>query len=156
MTTSIAQELIDEYVAEVKEHLDDDKNIILRDQGFSLFGTAQKIFNLAIKSFSVLGFILLFLLVGSLGEANLQALMSASVSEMASIIKSTLNLFIYIWFTSLLFSVGICYHYYFRNIKQERLNLEKDKLEEIRLMVVVCEELLLRHKLINKEGVDHG
>lgn len=156
MTTPAAEALIIEYVTEINERIDDDKKRIWAQQGFSLFGTAGRILGLALRSFSVIGFFLLAVLVGNLSEADIKSLMNASASGIESGIDWALNIFVAFWSLSLVLTVVIYCHNYFRDIKQERLSREQDRLEEIRLITAVCEELLTRHKLINQEGVDNG
>lgn len=156
MATPVAKALIDEYVTEIKERINDDKKRIWAEQGFSLFGTANRILGLAVRSFSVLGFFLLIVLAGNLSEADIQGLMNAPASEIKSGISLVLTIFASFWFLNLCLTVGFYYHNYFRDMKQERLDREQARLEEIRLITAVCEELLTRHKLINQEGVDNG
>ena len=149
--SNVAQALIEEYTVEVKERIDDDKNLILARQGFSLIETINKLFVLSIFSFVIIGFISLCFITVNISEHDIQALMNSTAQEIEHGIKLVMYFFTAIWLFCLIVTIAIFHGRYIRNIKQERLDKEQENLEQMKLIVSVCDELIKRHNLIKNE-----
>ena len=156
MATTAAQALLEEYVSEVRERIEDEKNYIRTKQGVGLLRSANRIFGFACKAFSVVGFLLLCVVAGNLSEADLHSIAAASASEIEAGIDFMLFLFVGVFALALGASIVVYRSYFFTDERQAYLDREQAELERVKTIVSVCDELLTRHRLINQEGVDNG
>lgn len=149
--TKIGDQLLAEYVSEVNEKIEDDKNKLVASQATNIISGIWRVivlhFTLFLSGCSML-FVLSILFIDN---STLELLRAASNEELLSYISFIKTLALTIAFIVLIFIVTVSTSRYFRNVKQERLEAEQKHTDLLTLIVTIQDELLIRHKLVNQE-----
>jgi ABC-type multidrug transport system fused ATPase/permease subunit len=149
--TEIGNRLLAEYVSEVNEKIEDDRNKLIANQALNFVVGICRIvylnFSLFLSGFSILLLASIFFI----DSAAINTLRAASNDEILDYISSIKYLAYVVSFLVLIFIVGNSINRYFRNVKQERLEAEQKHTDLLTLIVTIQDELLIRHKLVNQE-----
>jgi hypothetical protein len=149
----IGSAILEEYVNEINEKLDDDNTRIKIHQAFSSSFSVLKIAAHAMNIFVFGCLFLLVVILMTIDAATIDELRSATNDDILSGIRLFLWLSWMITFFTLMSLVMFSSARYFRDQRKERLDAEKERIDLIKTIIEVQEELLLRHKLIQKEGM---
>lgn len=151
--TKIGSSILAEYVNEINEKIQDDNTKIKIHQVFSSAFSIWKIAALALNVFVFGCLFLIVLILITLDAPTLDALRSSTNEQILSAIKT------FVWFSWMvtIFTVMSIIIFsarrYFRDQRQERLDIEQQQTDLIKTIIEVQEELLLRHKLITPEEI---
>jgi uncharacterized membrane protein len=148
--SEIGNDILTEYSSEIREKIEDDKN---RTRFHQVICDAEMLWRCILISLNVtIGSIILALLafVFLLDDSALNALRSSTNTEIINGLNSLLQFASIIATVSTFFLIVVKRHSLKRDLKEERKEREKERLDRMVVIVDVCEEILLRHKLIDK------
>lgn len=148
--TETGSQFLAEYVSEIKEKIEDDKNKLITNQVFNFISGSWRVIYLNISLF-VTGFaILLIASVFFIDSETIDLLRTASNEDLLGYISTMKTVAYSVSFVALIFIIANSTSRYFRNVKQERLDLEQKELDLYTLIVTIQDELLMRHNLVSK------
>ncbi|MBL4625781.1 MAG: hypothetical protein JKY42_11680 [Flavobacteriales bacterium] len=154
--SKIGMEILNEYVSEVNEQIEDDKLRLYISQGLSIAHSIWRLFLLSINLFFAGALFLMVFFLLSLDNEHLDLLREASNENILSGITQLFFLIkIMVIFgvlaVALFFSTS-----YFRSKKAERRYREQQRADLIETIIQINEEVLLRHGLIKTEENPNG
>lgn len=149
--SKISGALIEEYLSERNEALENEKLKLGWLQVWCGIGGVQIILMRVIQMYAYSWLIAFIVIAVCANETFISYIQNASASE---ILKGVSTLHMLVWSLTVIGIMVFCFlrsRTIFRNSKNERLDLENQQAENINNIVLVCEELLIRHKLIQNE-----
>jgi hypothetical protein len=153
--TEIGNSIIAEYVSEINERIEDDKNRLRASQALEIARSIWRLFLVGVNMF-FLGFVVLAVVILLTIDANtLDMLRAATNEEILSGIK-TISFLVQMMLIIGIIAVVITGHgKYFRDKKRDRAEWEQVEVNLARRIIEINEEVLLRHGLIKAETVDN-
>lgn len=147
--SEVADSIIREYLSEQNERLDNDSTILRVETFFSyiggMFGLLSKVFKMFLINFVLLFFAFFLILDVSI----IQELKSATPDD----IMKTKELFlIFFWVINFISALLMTFVYFgrYKSIKTERVEQDEKAATEAYKIVLLAEEVLRRHNLIEK------
>lgn len=149
--SKISQSILDEYLSEVREKIEDDNTRLKLQQVFSGVGAIWKLIFIGLIYFLTANVVVGTAIIYSMDVETLNILKSASNESLISGLHRIETVVIFISILSFLSFITIFHHKYFRSKREERIQSDQDRVNLISTIVEINEELLLRHGLIKKE-----
>ncbi len=147
--TNIGTALLNEYVSEVNERIEDDKKKLRLKQGLSNVYSTWRLILLTLTQFFIAFWAIWVIVLMFIDVEMIDTVKSATSEEIVENIETLLTL------ASLaaIFAPALFFMRYFRDRKEERLLREQENANLMTTIVQINEELLLRHGLINSEDI---
>ena len=148
--TEIGETLLNEYKAQIKEHIEDDKNTILTDQFTNVLSGIWRYTKIFINAFFINVLVVATFTLIVTDSSMIQSLRTSSNEEIVNGIKTFFTI-VGTLQTFIMFILAVFYYrHYFQNKRQERIDYEERE-ENLRgLIIEFSEEVLARHGVIKK------
>lgn len=150
--TKVGRSVLDEYLAEANERVEDDKNRIRILQGLSTTHSLWRLLVFSVTLFFYACTSLAVVVLATIDDKALNALRAATNDELLSAIKSVMGYAVITTVVGVILTVAFTAHRFFRDKKQERVDAEQEHADLVKSIIAINEELLLRHKLIQAEN----
>lgn len=146
--TEIGESILKEYLSEVEEKMEDEKNAMRVEQTVSIAGGFWRFFIYFIYVFFANIVLTAIFIAGSLDTAGFEMLINATAEDWVEYRATFFSLV-----GAIQFGMGILigifeFKRFFRDIRQERIDLVDEQSVLIGRIITVAEEVLHRHALI--------
>ena len=147
-----ANSLIDELLSEKNEALEDRRKTFRWQQCLHAIGGMSRLFWLIVGLFFWAWGVLCVLLLIFGGESSIELLRQASSQSIYELVQTVSILSVVISLLTAFAYVGLKTKRYFRNAREEWFEAEQRHIDDLKNIVLITEELLRRHRLIESEN----